>query len=87
MLKKYFSKITLFTVLAFVSLIFFVMLLISRQPEEIKSGLLFNLMIASALFLGVDVLLKNILKLKTLWLWLIQILLLLAAIYVWIVSE
>ena len=87
MLKKYFSKITLFTVMAFVSLLLFVLLLISRQPEEIKSELLYRSIVVCALFLGVDILLKNILKLKTVWLWTIQILLLLAAVYVWIVSE
>ena len=87
MIKKYFERISLFTILAFVSLLLCVLLLISRQPDEIKGELLSHLIIASALFFGVDVLLKNILKLKTVWLWTIQILLLLIAVYVWIVSE
>ncbi len=77
----------MFTILAFVSLLLFVLLLISRQPEEIKGELLSHLIIASALLFGADVLLKNVLKLKTVWLWTIQILLLLIAVYVWIVSE
>lgn len=86
MLKKYFHTITLFTVMAFLSVTAFIIVAISRQPEGVKSLVLFRLAIAALLFFATDILLKQILKLKPIPLWLTQILLLLLAVYIWIIS-
>lgn len=87
MLKKYFSNITLFTVMAVVSLTAFIITAISRQPEELKTTLLYNIAIAIISFVCFDVLLKQILKLKKGWLWIAQVFLLLVAVYIWVISE
>ncbi len=87
MMKKYFQKITLFTLLAFLSFTVFIIVAISRQPEEIKTGLLYHLALTFIILVAADVILKQILKLKTTWLWILQIFLLLVAIYIWIISE
>ena len=87
MLKKYFSNITLFTVMAFLSLTALVIAAISRQPEEVKTTILYYLASTTLILVSLDVLLKQILKLKKGWLWAAQIFLLLAAVYIWIVSE
>ncbi len=87
MIKKYFLRITLFTVLACLCLVALVISVISHQPQEIKNQLIFTLAPALFCFVFFDVLLKQIFRLTTGWLWLMQILLLLVAVYVWIVSE
>lgn len=87
MLKKYFARITMFTVLASLSLVAFVIAAISHQADVIKDTILYHFAVATITFAGIDLLLKQILKLKTLWVWIIQIFLLLLAIYIWIVSE
>ena len=86
MLKKYFSKITLFTVLAGFAVVAFIIVVISHQPQIIKRPSLYHLAIAALAFVGIDVLLKQVLKLRNVWLWILQILLLLIAVYVWIIS-
>lgn len=87
MLKHFFERITLFTVLACLSLVVFIIVAISREAAIIKQTLLYHLGISVFVFAGIDVLLKQVLKLKTAALWAIQIFLLLVAVYVWIVSE
>ena len=87
MLKKYFSNITLFTVMAFLSLTALVIAAISRQLEEVKTTIFYYLASSTLILVSLDVLLKQILKLKKGWLWAVQIFLLLAAVYIWIVSE
>ena len=87
MFKTYFSKVTLFTILAFLSLVAFVIIAISHQPDEIKNTLLYRLAFAVILFAGIDILLKQILKLKNGWLWAAQIFILFIAVYLWIISD
>ncbi len=87
MLTKYFSRITLFTVLACLSLVALIITAISHQPEEIKAPVAYRLIMATLLFISIDILLKQVLKLKIGWLWFIQICLVLVAVYIWIVSE
>ncbi len=86
MLKKYFSKITLFTILAFFCLTALFIVAISHQSAIIKEPWLYHLSIAVVLFITIDILLKLVLKLKPVWLWLIQIFLMLLAVYIWIIS-
>ncbi len=87
MLKNYFEKITLFTVMAGLSLVAFIIAAISHEADVIKESLLYHLGLAVILFAGIDVLLKYLLKGKTVWLWTIEFFLLLVAIYIWIISE
>ena len=87
MIKEYFQKITLFTTLAFLSLVALLIIAISHQPEEIKSVLLYRLTLTLVILIAADILLKQILKLKNAWLWISQLFLLVVAIYIWIISE
>lgn len=87
MIKEYFQKITLFTILTFLSFTALVIVAISHQPEEIKSILLYRLAFTLATLIATDVLLKQVLKLRTVWLWVSQIFLLIIAVYIWILSE
>ena len=87
MVRKYFSRITLFTLLACVCFTALLIVLISHETAEVKSWLLFRLFIGTILLIIIDVLVKRILNLKTAWVWALQIFLLLAAVYAWIISD
>lgn len=87
MIKKYFQTITLFTILAFLLLTALITVAISHQPAELKSDILYKISVGLLVVLVADTVMKLVLRLKTIWLWVLQIFLLLVAVYAWIIQD
>jgi len=86
--KRVIKNVTLFIILAFVVVIGAVYFLLTQGSGPEGVGLVF---VGSAIvFIGVmlliDILLKRIFKLKLLWVWIVEVMLLLIVIYWWIVK-
>jgi hypothetical protein len=88
-MKKFFSRITLFPLLTLV-LVFVMIYLYITQPSSAGQGSwMIALMVLPvlAVMIVVDLVLRKTFPVKTYWIWLIEILLLLVAIYAWIIRE
>ena len=86
--KRVIKNVTLFIILAFVVVIGAVYFLLTQGSGPEGVGLVF---VGSAImFIGVmlliDILLKRVCKLKLLWVWIVEVMLLLIVIYWWIVK-
>ncbi|WP_207493232.1 hypothetical protein [Aridibaculum aurantiacum] len=87
-MKKWYTRITLFPLLCALAVLGMLFFLVAERnsPAEVRYTLLVLLLPVVLGMVVADLILRKIIK-RLLWLWVVEIVLLLAAFYVWIVME
>src|SRR3954452_4984925 len=84
---KWLKYITPLLITAFAFIVILMNYLLSNNSAEVKSSIsLITLPVIGGCILG-DVIIKKVLKWKLLWIWIIEMVLLLVVVYLWVIAK